>query len=539
MKTYRRYLLFSALALILLSGCDLWDFERVDFPAVFIGTAEPISPTQVKIGALIQGLANDELIDHGHVWSSNGSIPTIDDNDGYTSLGGRTTNGPFTSLAEGLKPNTEYTFRAYILIEGREPGYSEPLSFETGTLQVRTLPEITYDGQELQLFGLITGLSFLNFPEDEVSDFGHLWSTSSSAPTLEGNDYDDLTGNNGSLFQDTLFISTVTSPAQRITIYYRSYAILNGVPVYGNVEAFCLTSWEEQSSGPLAIARATAFVLDNYAFAGTGERVGQRYQDGFSFYDPSFDSWTPIAPFAGGPRSGAVSFTSFGHGYVGLGENNTGTLYDFWLYDLDSDSWLPVADFPGTPRSGAVSFVIDERVFVGAGHDGSDYLHDFWEYDPENDLWSPAPDFPGAPRSGAVSFVVNGKAYVGTGNDGSTYFSDFWEFDPLAGWQELSFAFPGRGRTEAVALSFGDIAVLAQGEGDNNTGPPLGDFWIFDPLFPPYWFEATPFLPEELKFRSRGVSFVIEDTAYIGTGSSTIETGRFFADLWNYRITCD
>src|SRR5438552_4195511 len=139
------------------------------------------------------------------------------------------------------------------------------------------------------------------------------------------------------------------------------------------------------------------------------------------------DTWTQKADFGGGDRYGAVGFSIGSKGYIGTGNNTTGTKKDFWEYDPATNVWTQKADFGGTASSGAAGFSIGSKGYIGLGYNGS-YHKDFWEYDPATDSWIQRADFGGLGRNVAAGFSIGSKAYIGTGAPG--FYKDFWEYTP-------------------------------------------------------------------------------------------------------------
>lgn len=106
--------------------------------------------------------------------------------------------------------------------------------------------------------------------------------------------------------------------------------------------------------------------------------------------------------------------------------------------------WTKKSDFPSSSRNNAVSFSTGGKGYYGLGQKQTDIYKfkvytDFWEYDPEKDTWTQKTDFPADGRLGAKGFALNGKGYAGFGYiieafgpsaGGNHYLPDFYEFIP-------------------------------------------------------------------------------------------------------------
>jgi N-acetylneuraminic acid mutarotase len=102
------------------------------------------------------------------------------------------------------------------------------------------------------------------------------------------------------------------------------------------------------------------------------------------------------------------------------------SLSELWEYSPESDSWTRKADFPGLPRMGAVGFSIFNTGYIGLGSSGEYLSGDFWAYYPESDSWTPI-DSSEFRTFGAFAFSIGAKAYTGTGI--FAYSGDFWEYN--------------------------------------------------------------------------------------------------------------
>jgi N-acetylneuraminic acid mutarotase len=303
--------------------------------------------------------------------------------------------------------------------------------------------------------------------------------------------------------------------------------------VYGN--------WTRSSTYSGAIrSEAVSFVINNVAYAGTGRNSINIFNDFYAF-DPTKGGWSQVTPMptAAGVRYGAVAFTANGKGYVGGGNNGTGTyLSDVWQFDPATNTtttvgptttttigkWTQVQSLPIT-LFGAVGGSINNVGLVGCGFDGSNNRNDFYQYNATNNTWTQltAP-FPGDKRTGAFSFVVNNQFYVGGGSNNSANVTDVFSYDPsVAGgkWNTKrllrsvsnsteSYDYSGVARAQAVGFAINNKGYVSTG-GSTSTScyeySPADDSWTL----------KNPFNGAA---RNSAVAFGIGDYGYVGLGTN-------------------
>lgn len=192
---------------------------------------------------------------------------------------------------------------------------------------------------------------------------------------------------------------------------------------------------------------------------------------------PETDS---ISAFQDG-RSGAISLVIDDIPYIGLGENASGFLTDFWSYNFDSAKWIEVAPFPGGSRTQAAAFVIDGMGYVGVGMDQNDVSYaDFYQYDPLNDEWSAISNFSGTPRHGAVAFALGAQGYVGTGRDAVGETNDFWAYDPTSDQWSQKATLSSGARYGASAFVIDEVAYVTGGVEINGGTTQFSDVQSYD-----------------------------------------------------------
>jgi|GEM_PF-6226945 len=193
-----------------------------------------------------------------------------------------------------------------------------------------------------------------------------------------------------------------------------------------------------------------------------------------------------------------------------------------------AQTFTPRTAFPGVGRFGAVRFVINDLVYVGLGEAGAgNYPKDFYKYDAGTNQWTQIANFPGAGRETGIAFTVNGKGYVGLGvsfvGATTTIFKDIWRYDPgTNAWTQLG-DFDGAGRSNATAFVLNNSAYVGTGTDDQFVF--RSDWWKYDPATDNWAIQNNL---GNLQPRYGAVAYVIGTKAYLtgGRGSG----GVFFSE---------
>jgi N-acetylneuraminic acid mutarotase len=128
--------------------------------------------------------------------------------------------------------------------------------------------------------------------------------------------------------------------------------------------------WTQKNNPPPGVNSSwpASFVIGNNAYTGAGS-----VNSLFWKYDPLTDTWASETDFPGNP-----------YGLSGCSINGMGYLFgyedDSYAFDPTSDSWSPVAFFG--IRDFGVSFVIGSNAYYGTGSGTEGFLNDFWEFTP-------------------------------------------------------------------------------------------------------------------------------------------------------------
>jgi hypothetical protein len=253
-------------------------------------------------------------------------------------------------------------------------------------------------------------------------------------------------------------------------------------------------------------------------------------------------NWAAEAELNGSARSESVSFVIDNFAYVGTGWDGLNTRFtDFWKYDELNNIWSQVNAMPGVGRSSAIAFSVLGHGYVGTGYDGYNILSDFYQFDTGYNEWKRKADFPGGARYEAVAFSLGNLGYAGTGFDGNNAQKDFYQYDPLLDrWTDIGFS--GNKRYGALVFTYQNQAYLVTGV---NNGIAQTDFWKFDPSrATEKWAElrhisnySTDSYDDNYTTIARwnASAFIIPPYAYISTG----ENGVYYAYTWQYDFAKD
>jgi N-acetylneuraminic acid mutarotase len=194
-----------------------------------------------------------------------------------------------------------------------------------------------------------------------------------------------------------------------------------------------------------------------------------------------------------------------------------------------------VAPIPSKTRDNSVSFVINGKGYVGMGRDSSGYfLNDLWEYNPVSNSWTSKAKFPGGNYNGCLlgtGFVVDGKAYVCFGiNNASVYSNELWEYDPTSNVWTKKANFPGNGRYNAASFVIGDTAFVGTGS-EGSSSSYQTDLWMYVPASNT-WTQKANFPGGK---RMAVTSFSVGNYGYMGGGWN----GSYTSDFWKYDKNTD
>jgi len=283
----------------------------------------------------------------------------------------------------------------------------------------------------------------------------------------------------------------------------------------------------------------------------------------------SLGEWNPKGVFPGRARQQAVGFSlkvdGRNYGYVGSGwawdeEGEEDIRRDFYRYDPSTNSWDPIAPLPESAPARRAAFAFSLKVggieygYVGCGYEGDNsrrnYWKDLWRYDPVNNKWTQE-GIIGSKRAGAVVFVINNRAYISTGENTNGTCVDFIMFDPNADeankWTTLRTMFNANPDEDydddygGLARSFGvAYTALVRDElrGHIVGGQTNGSLnWEYDHV-DDLWIQRTKFINNSNRSgvaRQGMISFSFPETGrgYVGLGR-TGGGGSYFDDMWEF-----
>mgnify|MGYP000067455619 FL=1 len=217
------------------------------------------------------------------------------------------------------------------------------------------------------------------------------------------------------------------------------------------------------------------------------------------------------------------------------------TFYVIFLQQLSAfgqDYWQQRDTVNGPPKSAASTFVLGNRAYVVAGTDDFEYKRKMYSYRADQDDWDDELSLggeggSGLDRVGAVSFSleIDGqkKGYVCMGQTQTIGFiNDLWEYDRTTeSWtQKANFA--GVPRREAVSFVIENTAYVGTG---NSIEGLKNDFYAYDPQSNS-WSQISDFPGTP---RQAAVAFSMDAYGFVGTG----DDGTLRNDFWMYNAQTD
>jgi N-acetylneuraminic acid mutarotase len=245
-------------------------------------------------------------------------------------------------------------------------------------------------------------------------------------------------------------------------------------------------------------------------------------------------NWDLIDPFPGEGRDDASVFVIDNFAYCGSGLA-TGwiTVGDFHRFDLETESWQTIAPLlSGKERQYACGFSRNGKGYLFGGYDGSTFLNDLYEYDPIGNTWNEKELMPAEGRGGMSCFVLGDTAYiVGGRTSAESALDEVWAYDfNLGSWsQKNSLPFGKRWRSASVT-STSSAFILG---GRDETGTPQNDLHVYAPVNDSW--QALSNFPSTARYYA--AAWIYNDKIYYGFGFS--DPLDFYKDLWVYSIATD
>ena len=202
------------------------------------------------------------------------------------------------------------------------------------------------------------------------------------------------------------------------------------------------------------------------------------------------------------------------------------------------DYWLQKDTVNGAAKSAASSFVIENRAYVVAGTDDFEYKRKMYSYRADQNDWDNEVSLggdggDGLARIGATSFALlhegQTKGYVCMGQTQTIAFMyDLWEYDrSTEAWTQKA-NFTGAPRREAVSFVIDNKAYV--GTGSSAAGL-RNDFYVYDPSNNS-WEQVSDFAGTA---RRAAVGFSMDAYGFVGTG----DNGTLCQDFWMYNPQTD
>lgn len=196
--------------------------------------------------------------------------------------------------------------------------------------------------------------------------------------------------------------------------------------------------WRRVKDFPIPIRSAAAFVIDGYAYVGTGWSCWDWDEDGqiecgmvreLYRFDPNdatevdtlglpMGKWEKMASMDEGVnRRSAVGFALNGVGYIATGVTSNAHSRGVYAYYPETNEWIRKGDMPGTPRQKSAAFTIGNRAYIAAGTNSDvggrfPTFKDLWEYNPDTDNWLQKADIGFVNLDSGIPFSFKGKAYM-------------------------------------------------------------------------------------------------------------------------------
>lgn len=192
--------------------------------------------------------------------------------------------------------------------------------------------------------------------------------------------------------------------------------------------------------------------------------------------------------------------------YLISGFEYSGISSTMYAFHEVSNNWKTI-NVPFNRRTG-IAFSLNNRIYFGLNY-WTPYLNDLWECNPENGyLWTRKSDLPTKISYKYTSyFSLNDKGYVLLSNN------NLWQYDPISDQWTIKSDFPGPARERGVSFVIGEFAYFGTGiSGVIN----YNDIWKYNPVSDSWTLCST--IPNS---RNSAVAFTLNNKAYIGYGGSS------------------
>ena len=181
-----------------------------------------ISSKLINLKGSVSGIGGINVLDYGICWSLNANPTPLNFKVNYGILKSDTT---FSGVINNPILDTTYRIRTFAQLDASTFYYSAEKTVRVNSLKIRTDILGLFDPQNIFLIGYFDRLG-----ADPIQEFGFCWSTTNTLPTLNDNKKIVLT--TPALGAFSAFLPFVSGN----TYYSRTYAIVNGTVIYGNIQ---------------------------------------------------------------------------------------------------------------------------------------------------------------------------------------------------------------------------------------------------------------------------------------------------------------
>lgn len=515
-----------------------WNLPEKNFIEIETREISKLDINKIQIDGSIKNIDNTEILQVGHCWSNQNERPSLS-LDTFSILPPK---NEFTSNIEALAFSEIYYLRAYAVTD-TDTLYGETRLFSIETLKLITEAFVKTSGRNLMVRGRFSSETN-NYT---LTDYGHCWSNTNAFPTVN-----DEKSSLGISNQQILQFSSDLKDLQGQFYYIRSYAIINGATIYGNIiEVELKNIWEQIANFPGSSRLfSVGFSIGAYGYVGTGgsgnavlDPGNQTLFKDFWQYDSKENNWQKVeAEFPGVARGGAIAFTIQDTAYFGFGFDINGRgLNDFYSFHPNANpAWKILKNFPDSGRSAPTVTVIKDKAYMIGGEGSTQIFNDLWIYNPKLDKWEERESLPTLPFRNAISFSLDQKLFVGLGDnstdEGTLSYQpnkEFWQYDlkdSTPYWEQLE-NLPSNFQDRAFARIFtiGPKAYIVGGAAENIRG--INEIWEFDSTLPP---DSQWLLLGETGAgpRALGATFIIENKGYYGLGIN--QQFSLVNDFWQF-----
>lgn len=254
------------------------------------------------------------------------------------------------------------------------------------------------------------------------------------------------------------------------------------VAAWFSTEGLATGVWTQKEPIPTARYGSSVGTIDGKIYVASGCCATHDYPytrfTNVDVYDPTADSWTPLAPISLGVYGSGYGVLD-GKLYVAGGESSPAegqVTARLQVYDPVTNSWSDKAPLPSAQRS-LGGTVMNGKLYVAGRFSGALLV-----YDPVADSWSSLAA-PAVTRWAPVMTAVNGKLYlIGGHDDSGTMISAVEEFDPVTNTWSFKAPLPLPRTGSAVAELGGLIYVISGGLPFDGVGyPSPTNVDIYDP----------------------------------------------------------